>query len=289
MIKIKRGYLTVEIDEKGAQLSSINDGLNEYIWQKDPKFWSSSSPVLFPFIGVLKNGKYKYKDNEYEMKKHGFVRYETVEVTEYQENSVTFTFSSNEKTIAIYPFKFDLKIKYTIEDDNKLSINFVVKNKNSEKMLFSLGGHPGFSLNINDKNKINNYYLEFSCKEVSNRLLLDGLFLSDISESYLNNEKIIRLSNEIFNNDAIVLENIKSDKIFLKNDNESKYLEIGIKDFPYIAIWSVPNAPFVCVEPWCGLPDSKNHDGNLENKEGINILDVNEEFSREITIKILEK
>lgn len=289
MVEIKKDSLIVKIDEKGAQLSSINDGIYEYIWQKDPNVWQNSSPILFPFIGVLKDGKYKYKGKEYEMNRHGFIRDEILEVVDHKENSVTFKFSSNERTMLIYPFEFDFEIKYTIEENKKLSIKFLVKNKNEDKMLFSLGGHPGFNLKIDENNKLGDYYFEFSEREEADQLLLDGPFLLGENVKYLNNESVIRLNEDIFNNDAIIMENIKSDKIFLKNDKGNNYLEIGIKDFPYIAIWSFPKAPFVCVEPWCGLPDEKNHDGNLENKKGINILEANEEFSREITIKIINK
>ena len=65
-IKINNGLLEARIDTLGAELVSLkelNSGM-EYIWQKDPKFWNKSSPVLFPFVGGLKDNKYSYNGKE---------------------------------------------------------------------------------------------------------------------------------------------------------------------------------------------------------------------------------
>ena len=42
-----------EIAFLGAQLESLQspDG-REYLWQRDPKWWSGCAPVLFPMVGA---------------------------------------------------------------------------------------------------------------------------------------------------------------------------------------------------------------------------------------------
>ena len=68
--------LKVKILGKGAELRSIygkENGL-EYVWNADPKYWNRASPVLFPFIGNLKNKKYRHNGVEYAMGQHGFAR-----------------------------------------------------------------------------------------------------------------------------------------------------------------------------------------------------------------------
>ena len=61
---------------------------------------------------------------------------------------------------------------------------------------------------------------------------------------------------------------------------------MNFEGFPYLGIWTKPNAPFICIEPWCGLADNINHNGNVINKEGINLLQPKEVFERKITIEL---
>ncbi len=46
----------------------------EYLWNADAKFWKRSAPVLFPFVGSLKNKEYHYEGKTYSMGQHGFAR-----------------------------------------------------------------------------------------------------------------------------------------------------------------------------------------------------------------------
>ena len=84
----------------------------------------------------------------------------------------------------------------------------------------------------------------------------------------------------------MVFKHLKSDTLTLLKKNQP-YLSVKFKDFPYLGIWTKPNAPFLCIEPWCGLADNANHNGNIFEKEGIQLLDNNTEFQREINIVIL--
>ena len=57
---LRNSELEIRVLSHGAELSGIKDlkTNEEYMWQKDPKFWAKSSPVLFPFVGILKDGRY---------------------------------------------------------------------------------------------------------------------------------------------------------------------------------------------------------------------------------------
>jgi galactose mutarotase-like enzyme len=48
---------------------------------------------------------------------------------------------------------------------------------------------------------------------------------------------------------------------------------MDFEGFPYYGIWSARNADFVCLEPWCGIADSVDADGEIANKEGIHSLE----------------
>lgn len=67
MIQIENEQLTVQIDPLGAQMHSIkrNAAGLEYLWQGDPKSWKRQAPVLFPFVGRLKDDQYEYQGKVY--------------------------------------------------------------------------------------------------------------------------------------------------------------------------------------------------------------------------------
>ena len=85
----------------------------------------------------------------------------------------------------------------------------------------------------------------------------------------------------------MVFKQLNSDEVILKN-KENAILKVNFDHFPYLGIWTKENAPFLCIEPWCGLADAINHNGNLEDKEGMIHLPVGEDFLRAIRIEILE-
>lgn len=67
--------LRIEINRFGAELTRIYGKKNdtEYLWNADPKYWKRSSPVLFPFVGSLKNKEYRFEGKTYPMGQHGFL------------------------------------------------------------------------------------------------------------------------------------------------------------------------------------------------------------------------
>lgn len=48
-----------EIDTHGAELKSIKEKKTgrEYLWNGDVKYWNRTSPVLFSFVGAVKDDK----------------------------------------------------------------------------------------------------------------------------------------------------------------------------------------------------------------------------------------
>ena len=67
MLSIKNKGLSAGIHPTGAELCSLQNVKTntEYMWQADPEIWNSHAPVLFPVIGVLKNGEYYYEGKSY--------------------------------------------------------------------------------------------------------------------------------------------------------------------------------------------------------------------------------
>lgn len=259
----------------------------EHIWQADPEIWSSHAPNLFPVIGVLKEGKYYHEGVEYEMPKHGFVRYnENVRLKEKASKRLVFELIYSEESLKTYPFKFDFRISFTLKEKS-LEINHSVINLDSRPIFFSLGGHPAFNICLFEGEDISDYSIEFD-KEMNLRkhILNEEGLVSDQTEPVLDNEKRIRLTKRIFNNDALIFKDIPSKKAELVSRKNGRILSIEYKDFKNLGIWAKPEAPYVCIEPWLGIADVEKTDQNLKNKEGIIKLMPAKEFNASYTINL---
>ncbi|TRX20531.1 aldose 1-epimerase family protein [Flavobacterium franklandianum] len=278
---ISNSNLTAQIKHLGAELFSLKNKQNkEYIWEGNPTFWGKHSPILFPIIGSLKNNSYIYNEKEYELNRHGFAREMEFELIKKTEESATFSLFSTLETKKIYPFDFELQICYSLKN-NKLNIDYKVINKNEITMPFAIGAHPAFALPGN----FNDYSLEFQQDETLKYYLLEeGLISNSTNELQLYNSQL-GLTYQLFEKDALVFKTLKSKTItILKNANP--ILKVNFTDFPNLGIWTVVNAPFLCIEPWFGYSDTLNEYDDFSKKEGIQLLKKNETFESNYSIEI---
>jgi galactose mutarotase-like enzyme len=281
MFSIENDQLKISIDAKGAELKSVVHkqlGL-EYMWDANPAFWAKTSPVLFPIVGQLKNNRYQYRGKFYQLSRHGFAREKEFAVAEQTPASISFSLQSNEETLSVYPFPFVFTVEYILDGD-ELSVSYHVHNRGGEEMLFSVGGHPAFKLPLVEGTNYNDYKLLFNAEENAGRwpITSEGTIGTE-PEPLLQGTNELALTKELFAKDAVVLKHLQSNAVQLVSDKTPHGLNFSFVGFPYLGLWAAPGADFVCIEPWCGIADSMNADGNLENKEGINRLAAGAHFS----------
>jgi galactose mutarotase-like enzyme len=285
---LKNQNLSIKINPKGAELTSLfnNQNQTEYLWNADPTFWGKSSPVLFPIVGSLKENRYLFEGQEYTLPRHGFARDREFMVEKSDENSVTFLLTHDENTLKVYPFKFEFRLIYSLEN-NTLNVTYSVKNIGENKMYFSVGGHPAFAVPLAENTSYNDYYLQFNKTETFKRwgLTPEGLIETQPFD-FLTDTNKLALTKDLFYEDAIVFKNLKSTSIILKSDKTNQQLKFNFEGFPYLGIWAAKDANFVCIEPWCGIADSANHHQELTEKEGIIGLDLGEDFERTWRVEI---
>jgi len=287
-MKIENDFLRVEFSLKGAELKSIFNKKNkkEILWQADPKFWAKSSPILFPIVGALKNDKYTYLDKQYSLSRHGFARDMVFDKIEDNESKIIFSLKSNKDTIKIYPFQFDLQIIYSLES-NRLNVDYIVKNLDKENdLLFSLGAHPAFNIEVNENKNYSDYEIYFPSDEfLEINQLTNNLIAENKKIINLNNKKL-DLSYQLFESDALVMTNLKSESLILRNKIDNDSLIFSFNNFPFFGIWAAKNANFVCLEPWSGIADFENHNQHLEQKVGILKLSSTENWKANWSIEI---
>lgn len=269
IISIKNDKLKVTISTLGAELQGV-ENLNDhfqYIWNdKEKKYWQRHAPILFPFIGRSNDNTYLLDGKKYSMSQHGFLRDQTFSEEYKDQNSVTLRSDSNSSTLKKYPFYYTFKVTYSLEG-NHLRIKYTIENRNDKTMYYSLGFHPGLNIESN----LSDYSLEFNPDNTSLEELMinPAPFRSgEIDEVPLSDSRLF-LSYPMLDNGLIILDAKSEKSVILTNTRAKHEVTEDISDFPYLAIWSPEkkNAPFVCVEPFKGLPDKYGKPVELKKKD----------------------
>lgn len=264
---LENKHLLVEVEERGAQLMRVYSRAydHDYIWINDPHVWEWRSPVLFPIVGELKDGRYHYNGKWFEMGRHGIVR-DALFTGKAQDMTLHFTKLYDESSLARYPFKFEFQVMYKLAGSS-VECWFHVHNRDENTMPFSVGGHPAFSTAPRS-----DYFIQFETGETapSDGLTGEGLRSGEMRTGIVNGK--IALEPDLFDNDALIFKDLKSRWCELRSHSSARLVRLHFEQFPYLGIWSKPNAPYVCIEPWYGVADRFDASGNFLEKEGIALL-----------------
>ena len=260
---IKNDKLSVVIDGFGAQITSVKGGNCEYVWQGDPEFWSGHAPILFPICGRLFAGKYTYEGKEYEMNLHGFARKTNFEVISWADKEVVFSLSSNQETRVQYPFDFNLTVSYVL-NGSKITSDVIISNTGDKLLPATFGAHPGFNVPL-DNGSFEDWYVEFGEDCTPNRLLLSDTCFNTgkkCAVELVDSRKLL-LQHSLFDADAIFMDRV-APSVTLKSDKSERSVTLSYPQMPYLGLWHTPRtqAPYVCIEPWCGLP---SFDGQIDD------------------------
>ena len=287
---LRNECLTVEIDALGGELRSIRtpDG-TEYLWQGHPDFWKSRAINLFPFVGRLWGGTYKFRGRTYALGNHGFVRHTVMDEVPESETAGRMVMEDNADTRDVYPFRFRYEIGYLLEGPS-LHITFRVVNQDKKPMYFGLGGHPGFNVPLEPGKVFTDYQVRFPEAQAPERVLFGPTcFLTGEKVPYdLGEEKAIGLQHRLFDHDVILLERSGSTAIIEPRDGQGKAVELRYPDCRYLGVWhSVKtDAPFVCLEPWAALPGRDNLTEDFETDPNILRLEVGETYENRLTVTV---
>lgn len=274
---LKSGNLEVTISSLGAEMVSVKYDGKERLWQNDNNTWSGHAPVLFPIAGKI---KVKIDGITYPLLQHGFARRREFEFVSIENNQITFKLSSDDETLKLFPYRFNLYISYTLSD-SLIEMRYKVENTDDKDIYYSLGTHTSFSLD----DTIDNYYVELSKdKELWNNIndkepSLTGEFIK------LSDNGILDLSTEYIDNaKTIIFKNLKSKTATLIHKSEKKIAEIEYEGFPYILFWHPLDSKMVCMEPWHNILDIKGDEREFKDKD--NIIKLKPHESKELTQRI---
>ena len=292
IINLTNHTVSASIDTLGAQLISLKDQARlEYIWQRNPRFWKSCSPLLFPAVGNCRNGRTQFEGTWYDLPKHGFCRNMEFHLTAQKEDSATLSISSGSSTKTMYPYDFVLSLTYTLTADG-IHMDYLVKNTDARTIYFCLGAHPGFNCPLHEGERFEEYQLELEQEEHTSSMVydLDALqFDADSHGYFLNHSRVIPLSYDLFDKDAIYFDRLLSRKVSIVHSGTRKGVEVAFPDFETVAFWTPMEggAPLLCVEPWNGSAVRSDEGDEFTRKHHVQHLDAGEIRKYHLGIRFL--
>lgn len=286
ILEISNDHLIAKISTHGAELTSLlsRKSGEEVIWQADSKHWARHAPVLFPIVGKLQDNEFYYGDKSYKMGQHGFARDTEFKLLEHSKSSISLEISDSESTWKLFPFAFKLVITYKLTGFT-LSTIYQVSNPASSTLYFSIGGHPAFNCPPLDKGVRSDFSFKFNKSENTQiQYLTDGVFAGKV-KAFIGER--IPIMDNLFDDDALVFESLKSDEISIVDKHDRPSLTFSFAGFPYLGLWSKSSkSPFVCIEPWFGIADTSDHDKNITTKKGIVRLDSESHFECSYSVTV---
>ena len=268
IITLNNATLSLGISCLGAELVYVRaaDG-EELLWYGDPKWWEGHAPLLFPICSSLKNGRYTHNGVSYALPQHGFGKTSEFTLVEKTDDRAVFLLTDSAETRKVYPFAFRLTVEYVLVGA-AVDVTYRVENMGDETLYYSIGAHEGFSL----PEGVDAYEIVFDKTETLASCVLDGPILSHDAAPIMENARTLRLKEEYFEVDALIFEKLESRALTLRRHSGGRAFRVEFPDFDHLLIWQPMGAPFVCVEPWTGMPDYTDVSGVLAEKPYITAL-----------------
>lgn len=290
MISLHNDYLTVEINTLGAEMHSIkrNDRDHEYLWQGDPAVWHRQAPILFPFVGRLKDDQYMYNGKTYHQTQHGFARDREFTILEQSDAAVTLVQKDSDQTRQAYPFKYQLTVTYRLQKD-QLHVSYTVENpQEGQTLIYALGAHPGFNVPFAKGGSFENTELTVDPAVVYHRIPLVGPYNDAQAQTTLDMHSPLRMNHQLFDHDALIFD-LQGQRMSatLADVDHQHGVDLVLPHNLYLGVWSpYPTlGNFICLEPWWGIADSLESNGHLEDKMAMHRLDAHQSDHYEIAIR----
>ena len=287
IIQLDNGILQAKIHLLGAELISLCKDKIEYLCVANKPIWDRQAPILFPNVGCIKDGYVLINEKKYLLPQHGFAKDSVFSCIEHSQTSATFMLESSLETIKLYPWKFRLLVRYTLED-NCLHISISVWNDDCSAMYYSCGFHPGFKCPLMPEETAEMYHITFSPPMTANRLVMKNALVVENQPKFLNSIWKLPLQEGMFDGGSYTLTDLTSYNVTLSNQNAFHSVTVGSKGFNQLVLWAPPKEPFsyICIEPWCGMADWADSNHNFETKQGNAAVLPGKSDSKEIFIML---
>lgn len=200
---------------------------------------AGGNPILFPFPSKTKDDSYELNGVRYGMPMHGLIKNAAFGVEAMAEDQITLWIESNPCWCrSQYPFAFRFTVTYRV-CENCVRLLAHISNLSGSPMPHYFGWHPFFK--ASDKTKITlEHHMKMHYDHIN---CVDGPAPAEMN--------LTKKLDDVFHTPEL-------NEFLLRNEADD-YEVRCVTDNAFAAL-VVCNlvGDSVCVEPWCGLPDSIN-------------------------------
>ncbi len=279
MVILDNKKIRLEIAERGAEIRRCTVNGEERFYDGNPEFWTGVAPVLFPVCSGLKDNKFTVGDKSYTLEKHGFAKKMDFIVEEKTNAYAVFLLKSTPETLKSYPWEFEFRIKYTLNDES-INVKYDIKNLSDSIMYAGVGSHEAYSC----PEGIEDYDLIFEKKETLKTHRLSGSLITRETDTVLFESDTLPLYYKYFSIDALIFSDVKSRFVTLRNRKNGKSVSVAFPDCPYLVLWTKPDAPYFCIEPWINCPTFEDESYDITAKVGMAAIKPQEVYTNAHTI-----
>ncbi|MBG0811612.1 aldose 1-epimerase family protein [Methylosinus sp. H3A] len=273
---------TAEVSPLGAELLSWRAEGVDLIWEPQPEVWPQTAPLLFPVVGWTRDG-IRVDGAHFPLGLHGFARHKRFAIRERSPETVSLVLEEDEDSRALYPFAFRLEAHFVLRP-GELRVSLSATNRDARSLPYAVGLHPGFRWPLGGSAAP--HAIHFDAPEQGEVPVIapGGLLSSHRRAIPLENGRL-PLSAELLEKEALCFLGAASRRLFYDN-GDGLGLSVELDDFPHIALWALPPAPFLCIEAWTGHGDPEDFRGDLYEKPSMRILAPGESAAHAATFRL---
>ncbi len=242
----------------------------------------SGIPILFPFPGRLPGGTYRYEGRTYTVTGvdsngvllHGFAkdrpwRVGHLETTpQHAELRAILSSSDQPDTLHGYPFPYEIAVSYRL-DESGLTHSVRVHNRGETSMPFGYGAHPYFRIPLGPEGRRQDCRViipasrRWDLGRIASLAEGDRLSWEDVThpvESGLDPRRPVQLEDRLLD-DALTGLEARNGWIECRVDDPAVRFAAVMRctdNFPTIVVYTPPNRPGLCFEPWTCPPNAIN-------------------------------
>jgi galactose mutarotase-like enzyme len=260
---------TAEIALHGAELRAWRADGTDLIWAKDEKIWDQTAPVLFPVVGWTRGGRARVEGRDYPLSLHGFAWKKRFGIAERGADFVRLVLCDDADTRAQFPFAFRFEVEFRLRA-GALENSLAVTNTGEKPLPYACGLHPAFRWPLAGSTAPHSIVFDKDERPDVPVIAPGGLISARRRPVPLKGRRL-PLSHALLANEALCFLDANSRSLVFDNGAGAR-LRVTLSDFPHIALWTLPPAPYLCIEAWTGHGDPEDFYGELYEKPSMRLL-----------------
>ncbi|MDB5512322.1 MAG: aldose 1-epimerase family protein [Enterovirga sp.] len=270
LVRLSADGATAAIALRGAEPVSWQVGGRELLWSGDPEHWAFHAPILFPRVGASAGGgTVEVAGRSYPMPQHGFARRAAFAVIERTDATVRLRLCSDAETRVHYPFSFALDVVAELEQST-LSLGFEVRNADIRDLPYAVGFHPAFPWPLDGTGRDGHRVVFADPERAEVPEVAAGGLLARRTRSVPLDGAVLPLAPDLFTEALVFLD--AHSRAFRFEAASGAAIGLAVENFPHLAVWSRPDAPFLSLECWSGHADWEDAQGELAERASMTIL-----------------